>query len=408
MSWRSSTLRTPEAELPDPDATGAGVGTASVIVSGVRRTFAGAPSVDALDGVDVEVPAGRLTSILGPSGSGKTTLLRVLAGTERADEGSVRVQGLLCDGAGAAGAGRRVHVAPERRRVGLVPQEGALFPHLDVAGNVGFGLHRMARPQRRARVTELLELVGLAGLEHRRVHELSGGQQQRVALARALAPEPQVVLLDEPFSALDASLRADLRVEVADLLRSTGTTAVLVTHDQAEAMSVADHMAVMRAGRIVQQGAPQELYRRPVDLWVAGFLGEAVVLDGVLIDVRPDGVGRARCVLGDVPVELPDAPQPSLGPVRVFCRPEQIWCSGGPRRNRVAARPELGRADRGATAVRATVLEASSVGPDLRLRLVVGSDEVLARWPSSMASVSVGDVVELELLGAAVAYGAPS
>ena len=372
----------------DPDSAGPSDGDA-VVVAGVRRTFDARPPAVALDGVDLTVPNGSFTAILGPSGSGKTTLLRVLAGTERPDAGSVRVGGVLLDGDG-------VHVPPERRRVGLVPQEGALFPHLDVAGNVAFGLHRSPKPQRRARVVEMLELVGLSGMEGRRPHELSGGQQQRVALARALAPAPDVVLLDEPFSALDASLRTSLRAEVADLLRSTGTTAVLVTHDQDEALSVADLLAVMRDGRIVQHGAPDRLYRSPADLWVAGFLGDAVVLDGELTDARPGagtdpGVGTVRCALGTVPVDLPIVDPPDAGPVRVFLRPEQVW------RNDVASAPS------DAAAI-GSVRRVNFAGPELIVEMDVGPVAVVARWPSSSGRVSVGDHVELAVLGRGVAF----
>ncbi len=374
----------PEGVGPEPARGDA------VAVSGLRRTFDVRPPALALDGVDLVVPVGSFTAILGPSGSGKTTLLRVLAGTERPDEGSVRVGGELLDGPG-------VHVPPEKRRVGLVPQEGALFPHLDVAGNVAFGLHGSPKPVRRERVAEMLELVGLAGMESRRPHELSGGQQQRVALARALAPSPDVVLLDEPFSALDASLRSSLRLEVAELLRASGTTAVLVTHDQDEALSVADLLAVMRDGRIVQHGAPDQLYRSPADLWVAGFLGDAVVLDGELVEAgEPEasgegsGTGVVRCALGRVPVDLPLVDPPGLGPVRVFVRPEQVGRSlpAGPGESTVAA----------------TVRHVRFAGPELTVELGVDGVEVPARWSSSSGAVAVGDRVDLQVLGRGVAY----
>jgi iron(III) transport system ATP-binding protein len=230
-----------------------------------------------LSGLDLEVPAGSLTAILGPSGSGKTTLLRVLAGFEHADAGTVRIGSALADGPG-------VFLPPERRRIGYVPQEGSLFPHLTVAANVAFGLNRRTwgRERRSKRCADLLEAVGLGGLDRRYPHQLSGGQQQRVALARALAIAPEVVLLDEPFASLDANLRASVRADVQQLLRESGTTSVLVTHDQDEALSTADRVAVLRDGGIAQYAAPQELYSRPVDADMARFIGEANLIPGVL------------------------------------------------------------------------------------------------------------------------------
>jgi iron(III) transport system ATP-binding protein len=275
---------------------------ASLTVRGVHKRYG---SVRALDGVDLAVPAGALTAVLGPSGCGKTTLLRCVAGFERIDAGEIMVG----DRRVAGGSGG--YVPPERRRVAVVPQEGALFPHLSVAGNVAYGLDRAAR--RSGRAEEVLDLVGLAGFGARMPHELSGGQQQRVAVARALAPRPTLVLLDEPFSALDAGLRAELRRDVREALRADGATAVLVTHDQGEALSMADQIAVMRAGRIVQSGTPGEVYGDPVDSWVAGFVGEAVLLPATVHD------GRARTVLGEFAV-----PGVASGPATVLVRPEQL------------------------------------------------------------------------------------
>ena len=220
------------------------------------------------------VPVGSFTAILGASGSGKTTLLRVVAGFERADRGTVRIGGTLVDDGGST------WLAPERRQIGYVPQEGSLFPHLSVRRNVGFGLGR--GEIRAGRVDELLELVGIGELASRYPHQLSGGQQQRVALARALAVRPSLLLLDEPFSSLDASMRASVRAEVRELVRTAGTTAVLVTHDQEEALSLADQVAVIRDGHIGQTGAPRDIYNRPVDADLATFLGEANLLDAVI------------------------------------------------------------------------------------------------------------------------------
>ncbi|PRY47833.1 iron(III) transport system ATP-binding protein [Geodermatophilus tzadiensis] len=279
-------------------------------VTGVTKSYGRTP---VLAGVDLHVPAGTTTALLGPSGCGKTTLLRIVAGFDDPDAGTVELGGRV-----VAGAGRPV---PARRRgIGFVPQEGGLFPHLTVAGNVAFGLPRRLRRDR-ARVASLLELVGLdAALADRTPHQLSGGQQQRVALARALAPEPSLVLLDEPFSSLDASLREDTRRAVVAALRATGATAVLVTHDQAEALSTADQVAVLRGGVLAQLADPRTLYRDPRDLDVAAFVGEAVVLDGDAVG------GRVASELGELVLgrACPD------GPVRVLLRPEQLRLSAGP------------------------------------------------------------------------------
>ncbi|MEU7901670.1 ABC transporter ATP-binding protein [Actinoplanes sp. NPDC049118] len=265
-------------------------------------------AVTALADVRLSVPAGTLAAVLGPSGCGKTTLLRCIAGLERLDAGEIRV-------AGSVVAGPRLHVPAHRRRVALVPQEGALFPHLPVSGNVGYGLDRTAR--RSGRVDEVLALVGLDGYQHRMPHQLSGGQQQRVALARALAPRPRLILLDEPFSALDAGLRAELRQDVRAALRADGATAVLVTHDQAEALSLADQVAVMRDGAVVHDGSPADVYTVPADPWVANFVGDAMLLPGL---VR---AGRAHTALGEAPVHRGGADNGDRA-VTVLLRPEQV------------------------------------------------------------------------------------
>jgi len=353
----------------------------TIEVRGLWRTFAGRPPVDALRGVDLSVPEGAITAVLGPSGCGKTTLLRTVAGLERPDGGTIDIDGRRLAGDGA-------HVAPERRRVGLVPQEGALFPHLDVAGNVSFGLSGRPRSERRSRVAELLDLVGLAGLGDRRPHELSGGQQQRVALARALAPSPSVVLLDEPFSALDTGLRASLRHQVATALADAGATGVLVTHDQGEALAMADRVAVMRDGRIVQVGPPAEVYRRPLDLWVARFLGDAVVVPGHRVAGRPDVVDGPFGLLPLAPGFVHhDGAQVSL-----FCRPEQL---------RPAAAPTDGSTASGATV--ATVDSVRFHGPDAEVSLRVGPLTVRARWPSTRLPAP-GDVVAIEVEGPVLAF----
>jgi iron(III) transport system ATP-binding protein len=268
-------------------------------------------SMRAVDGVDLDVPEGGICALLGPSGCGKTTVLRLVAGFERPDGGEVRGGERLLAGPGA-------FVAPERRRIGMVFQDYALFPHLTVAGNVAYGLGR--RERRSARVQELLALVGLDGLGDRRPEQLSGGQQQRVALARALAATPSVVLLDEPFSGLDAALRAQVRHEVRSIILAAGVTALFVTHDQEEALSLADTVAVMHEGRVEQVGTPEEVYGRPATRWAAGFLGEADVLPG---DARD---GWVECELARLPAD------PGLdGPAEVLVRPESVALSLGGR-----------------------------------------------------------------------------
>jgi iron(III) transport system ATP-binding protein len=284
----------------------------SLSISGVTKAFDGPP---VLSGVDLDVAEGSFTAILGPSGSGKTTLLRIIAGFERPDTGLVRLGPEVVDNAGSH------FVRCEKRRIGYVPQEGALFPHLSVGRNVAFGLtHSEPRDRRRARVAELLDLVGLVGLGRRYPHQLSGGQQQRVALARALASDPEIVLLDEPFSSLDASLRASVRADVHAVLRQSGATSILVTHDQDEALSMADQVAILRGGVIAQVNTPAGLYRSPRDAELAQFLGEANLIGGTVTGAL------VTTALGELDLALgggggPGGPD---GPVRVMVRPEQL------------------------------------------------------------------------------------
>ena len=340
-----------------------------VVLTGVVKRYG---AVTALAGADVTVPSGLLTAVLGPSGCGKTTLLRCLAGFERVDGGEIRVGGVV-----VAGNGR--HVPAHRRRIAVVPQEGALFPHLSVADNVAYGLDRAAR--RGDRVEEVLTLVGLAGYGDRMPHQLSGGQQQRVAVARALAPRPSVVLLDEPFSALDAGLRAGLRHDVREALRADGATGVLVTHDQGEALSVADRVVVLRAGRVVQAGTPAGVYREPADEWVAGFVGDAVLLPAVVEE------GTARTALGTVPV----AGATAAGPVTVLVRPEQVRLTSGPG------------------AATATVLRHDFHGHDalVGLRLADGT-RVTARVLDGTPTAPVGAEVGVTVEGTARAFPTPT
>jgi len=270
-----------------------------------RRLRKGYDEVLAVDDVDLDVTHGELLALLGPSGCGKTTTLRLIAGFEHPDAGSITLDGRSVAGNGA-------FVSPEQRKVGVVFQEYALFPHLDVARNVGYGVRD--RATREARVAEMLDLVGLAPMSERLPHELSGGQQQRVALARALAPSPSLVLLDEPFSDLDASMRGQVRDEVRQILREAHATAIVVTHDQEEALSIADRIAVMNDGRILQVDTPSELYANPADRFVATFVGDADLIRGEADDdVAVTAIGR-----------LPLAAAVDGGPIEVVVRPEQV------------------------------------------------------------------------------------
>jgi iron(III) transport system ATP-binding protein len=260
-------------------AAPAAVDTPKLALEGVFKRYPG-NELPAVRDLTLSVQPGETLVLLGPSGCGKTTVLRLVAGLEEPDAGRI-----LVDGRAVAGDG--LFVPPERRQIGMVFQDYALLPHLSVRDNVAFGLHRLDRADAMRRATEALRLVGLEGLAERYPHQLSGGQQQRVALARALAPRPVLVLLDEPFSNLDADRRQHLRGEVREILREAGATAVFVTHDQAEALHIADRIAVMRAGAIEQVGTPDEVFLRPRNRFVAAFLGEAMFLPG---RGGPDGI----------------------------------------------------------------------------------------------------------------------
>jgi iron(III) transport system ATP-binding protein len=263
-------------------------------------------AVEAVSRAELYVRRGEFLALLGPSGCGKTTLLRLIAGFESPDAGEIRLEERPVAGPG-------VWTPPERRRVGLVFQDYALFPHLTVAENVAFGVPRR---ERRGRLGEVLELVGLAGYERRYPHELSGGQQQRVALARALAPRPAIVLLDEPWSNIDPLLRGSMREELAQILRTAQVTVVLVTHDREEAFSIADRVALMLEGAIVQAGTAEEVYLQPADRWTAEFSGAGNFVPG-----RLDG-GLVETLLGRFLV----ANNGSNGSaaVEVLIRPEQL------------------------------------------------------------------------------------
>jgi iron(III) transport system ATP-binding protein len=320
--------------------------------------------------VDLDVPEGTLTAILGASGSGKTTLLRVVMGFVAADRGVVTVGGKVVED------GRGLHVAPDKRAIGYVAQEGALFPHLTVAENVGFGLPRSER-KHGSRIDQALDLVGLdRAYARRQPGQLSGGEQRRVALARALAPRPAVVLLDEPFSGLDAALRAETRAAVLGAMEGSGATAVLVTHDQAEALSMGDQVAVLRSGRLVQTAPPAELYRNPVDLELAQFVGEAVVIQGLA------QAGSVTCSLGTLPVRG----TMEGGTVRVMIRPEQI------------------RVTMNGDGVPATVVGRSFFGPETVLRLELADGAPVSARLLGDAPPSVADEVRLQVDGAVAVF----
>jgi iron(III) transport system ATP-binding protein len=269
-------------------------------------------SQNVVQDLSIAVNRGEIISLLGPSGCGKTTVLRAIAGFQPVQSGCIVLMQREV-------SSPTIHVPPERRKIGMVFQDYALFPHLDVAANVGFGLHAMTAAERQHRVIELLRLVGMTELAHRSPHELSGGQQQRVALARALAPRPELLLMDEPFSNLDVELREKLAIEVRDLLKQTGTTAIIVTHDQHEAFAVADRIAVLAEGRLQQWGTAMDLYHRPVNRFVAGFIGEGVTLSGVI-----DAQGYLCNALGKFPCELSDTSLKTGDQAEMLVRPDDI------------------------------------------------------------------------------------
>ncbi len=285
---------------------------------GVSKCFGETVAVDA---ASLVVNAGEIVAVLGPSGCGKTTLLRLIAGLEGTDSGTITVAGELVSSPG-------FHIPPERRRVGMVFQDYALFPHLTVAGNIGFGLDGRSRADKGLRVDEILRLVGLTGLGDRYPHQLSGGQQQRVAVGRTLAPQPFVVLLDEPFSNLDAGMRAGVRTEVGEILRDRGVATVIVTHDREEAFSLADRVAVMNLGRIEQIDRPGAIFRSPATPFVARITGAADFLNGRIAG------GRAITEVGRLQLTEPGPGRSGAGEgdeVMVLVRPDDFLVLPNPR-----------------------------------------------------------------------------
>jgi iron(III) transport system ATP-binding protein len=292
---------------PQPAAAGAAV---LLALEGVEKRYA-ASSPAAVSAVSFSVRDGEVLGLVGESGCGKSTLLRLIAGLEVPDGGTIRIGGRTV-------AGPEAWLPPERRGVGMVFQDFALFPHLRVVDNVAYGLTRGPRAGRRGRAEDVLDLVGLRGYGSRFPHELSGGQQQRVALARALAPEPRLLLLDEPFSNLDSALKRSLRDELAEVLRRTGITAILVVHDAEDVMALADRVAVMRRGWVRQIETPDSLYRQPRDEYVARFFGETNILNA-----RPQGDGFDTAI-GFIPCALAAG---RSEPVRLCLRPEHFHLS---------------------------------------------------------------------------------
>jgi iron(III) transport system ATP-binding protein len=311
----------------------------------------------AIDDFSLDVEEGSLVALVGPSGCGKTTARRAIAGFERPSSGTIRIRGtVVSDG--------NTMIAPEGRNVGMVFQEYALFPHISVAENVGYGVRGSGRV---SRVQEVLELVGLEDHGDRFPHELSGGEQQRVALARALAPEPDVVLLDEPFSNLDAPQRERMRRELRKILKAARVTAVFVTHDQAEALAIADIIAVMRDGHIRQVGTPDDVYTAPVSPWVAKFLGDAVLFNGTAAN------GSVATALGPVPTELTDGTE-----AKVMIRPEWIMPTAS---------------DDGT----GLVVDREFYGHDQRVEIELNEGELVEALVPTRKAIHVGDRVDIEL-----------
>ena len=336
-------------------------------------------SVVALSGVDLTIQRGTRTAVVGPSGSGKSTLLRLIAGFEKPDDGEIILDGVLI-------SDKRVGVPPHRRNIGLVMQDGVLFPHLTVLKNIAFAFDR-ATPDKREQALQLMDTVELdRSMAERRPHELSGGQQQRVALARALARRPRLMLLDEPFSALDSGLREQMRKVAADILSAAGVTTILVTHDQSEAMSFADLVVILRGGKLQQAGAPHEVYLRPIDRETAEFLGQAIILDATV------EAGVASCRLGRVAVD-----GNADGRATIMLRPEQV-----------VLRPADGAMMNGVTLPFGRILGAEFVGPVASVTLALeGQAEtapIVFKTPAP-GLPAIGSRVSIDVVGRAHVLG---
>jgi len=339
----------------------------SIVVRDISKRFG---KFQALDRVSLEVPSGSLLALLGPSGSGKTTLLRVIAGLESPDDGSVLYADEVV-----------THRAPRERNVGFVFQHYALFRHMTVFENIAFGLRvrRQPKAEIRERVMELLHLVRLEGLESRRPNQLSGGQRQRVALARALAIRPKVLLLDEPFGALDAKVRQELRAWLRRLHDEIHMTSVFVTHDQEEAFEVADHVVVMNEGRVEQMGTPQEIFDHPANPFVMDFLGNVNTLSA--------RVERGRALLGDWELDYPEYPFSDARPATLYVRPHEL---------------ELERHRNGVPSLRANVLHVNPTGSLAKVRLDVPEHGIALN-----AEVSADRCAELALRPGDTVYVSP-
>lgn len=323
------------------------------------------PGHTAVRDVSLHVNQGDLFCLLGPSGCGKTTVLRAIAGFERIQAGQIRLRG-------DAVSTPHFILPPEKRRIGMVFQDYALFPHMNVCGNVAFGLQHRPKADRGRIAADMLEIVGLGGYGERFVHELSGGQQQRVALARALAPQPDLILLDEPFSNLDVDMREHLSQEVRQILKSQGTTGILVTHDQMEAFAVGDQIGVMNHGELLQKDTAYNLYHSPENPFVADFIGQGVFLDGVLLS--PDSVETEMGVIvGDRAYDWP-----VKTPVRLLLRPDDLVYNPDGH-------------------VQARVVQKAFKGAEIMytLRLNTGT-EVLSLFPSHHDH-SIGELVNVQL-----------
>jgi iron(III) transport system ATP-binding protein len=323
----------------------------------------GTPTVN---DVNFSLEPGKIVALLGPSGCGKTTTLRLIAGFEQPDAGEIKLEDRTLYGPG-------IDLPPEARGIGFVFQDYALFPHLSVLENVIFGLHHLPKSERLERAREVLALVGLLVFQDRAPHQLSGGQQQRVALARALAPRPKLILLDEPFSSLDAQLRASTRLEVRRILEKIGATALLVTHDQEEAMAFADRLIVMRDGRIEQEGSPERVYAQPRTAFVANFLGRTNLIPG-----RANGL-ICKTIFGQIALETP-----ANGPIMLSVRPE-----------------DLSFVESGTNTLQATVIAREFKGHDITYALESDGLQLIVQT-DHLCTFNVGDRTNIKLDGPAV------